>query len=194
MRHDLDDTAISAFDIVGPIAQARRCLDRWLEEEDRDMPERQRQRAAALMARYFLHEDEVSDGLLLSFLRHYAGYRAVDMDDPAALRLEIKAALDQSAPRQGYPPRWKSAAFAVLVTVLFFVGGDLTGKKLSLWQRADLKARVEKIVSREQGLAPVTVWAQVRKSFDVPRYEDISYWDYPAAREMLEAWESRPRM
>ena len=54
------------LDIYGPINQAQRCLDAWLAEEGRSLPKTLKIRASALMARYFLHEDDVNDALMMS--------------------------------------------------------------------------------------------------------------------------------
>ncbi len=91
------------LDISGPIKQAERCLDQWLKEENRSLPAAERQRVAALVARYFYHEDEVTDQLILSFLRHYSNGNVLDMEDPASVRMEIKSVLDQSRVRQSVP-------------------------------------------------------------------------------------------
>ena len=94
---------LTAFEMDAPLAQAARCLDLWLKEEGRDLSPRQRQKAAALIARYFFYEDCTTDALIMSFLRHYAGFRAIDMEDPASVRQALKTVLDQSVIAEPLP-------------------------------------------------------------------------------------------
>src|SRR3989304_6846467 len=108
------------LDIFAPLEQAAACLDIWLRQEKRRLTAGQKQRAAALIARYFHYEDEVTDQLMLSFLRHYSGRHDVDMEDPASVRMEIKAVLDKSHPHsfEAGGGRRILAAFVVMTMIM----------------------------------------------------------------------------
>lgn len=180
---------VKAWDIRAPIEQAARCLDLWLKEEERAMPERWRQRTAALLARYFQHEDDVTDQLMLSFLRHYSGWREIDLEDPSSVRMEIKTLLDKSAPKPAQPLNVLIAVTAaVVMTVLCFCGWEMSRMKLSPAQQADLKLRIERIVRQNKGVTHAEVWSGIKKPMAVRRYQDISYWDYNKIVGMLEKW------
>ena len=177
-----------------PVVQARRCLDQWLAEESRHLPERQRRRAAGLMARYFLYEDNVTDDLLMSFLRHYAGFRVIDMEDPASVRTELKAVLDSSIVREPSPSAFFSARHYILAAAVF--GCLLLGTLLwlrpsppiNMVQERELKLRVEKLTALDPSLRAVTVWARVRAPFGVSRYRELTHEQYDAAKSMLDGW------
>lgn len=175
------------FDLYAPIEQARRCLDLWLAEEGRDMDEKRRQRASALMARYFMHEEQATDQLMLSFLRHYSGHREVDIDDMASVKMEIKALLDQSVPASPPTARRVSVAFAVgLVLALALAGGwQASQRKITQEQQAELRGIVDDIVAAQEGVTHAAVWTRVKKPLAVDRYQDISWWDFDESREML---------
>ncbi len=177
-----------------PVVQARRCLDQWLAEETRQLPERQRRRAAGLMARYFLYEDNVTDELLMSFLRHYAGFRVIDMEDPASVRAELKAVLDSSVVREPSPSSLFSARHYFLAAAVF--GCLLLGTLLwlrpsppiSVVQERELKQRVEKLTTLDPTLRPVTIWARVRAPFGVSRYRELTHEQYNDAKALLDSW------
>lgn len=177
-----------------PVLQARRCLDIWLAEESRHLPERQRRRAAGLMARYFLYEDNVTDELLMSFLRHYAGFRVIDMEDPASVRTELKAVLDSSVVWEPSPLSIFSARHYFLAAAVF--GCLLLGTLLwlrpsppiSVVQERELKMRVEKLTTLDPSLRPVTIWARVRAPFGVSRYRELTHEQYDDAKAMLDGW------
>lgn len=183
-----------AEEIAVPVLQARRCLDQWLAEETRYLPERQRRRAAALIARYFLYEDNVTDDLLMSFLRHYAGFRVIDMEDPASVRAELKAVLDASVVREPSPSSIFSARHYFLAAAVF--GCLLLGVLLwlrpsppiNMVQERALKARVEKLTALDPSLRAVTVWARVRSPFGVSRYRELTRAQYDDAKAMLDGW------
>lgn len=179
-----------AFDVFGPIEQSRRCLDLWLKEEKRQMSELQRQRTAALMARYFLHEDQVTDRLLLSFLRHYSGRREIDTDDPVCVREEIKSLLDQSRPDGGIAPSaWRKTTAGFLLGIFIAASSTLAWhyahKKITQEQQAELKALVDDIALRNAA-THASVWTRVKAPLGVRSYRDISWWDYDESREKVQ--------
>jgi hypothetical protein len=176
------------LDIFGPIEQAERCLDQWLKEEKRFLPARQRQRVAALMARYFQYEDEVSDQLMLSFLRHYSGHGAVDMEDPTSMRMEIKAALDKSRERASFldgAGRGAAvlAAFGVLLAGLY--GWELTHRPITRGEQAELKALVRQIGELAADRTTAAIWKTVKEPLQVKSYQEMTWWDYRRSRAML---------
>lgn len=175
--------------IFQPLRQSARCLDLWMRESGRHLPRRERRRVAGLMARYFHYEEQVTDQLLLSFLRHYAGQREIDMEDPTSVRLEIKSILDRATARPEVMP---TAVFVTVMAVIFslmsYCVWDLSKLTLTAAQQDMLKAKVEKIVKLDHSLSRAAVWARVKKPLDASRYEDISYWDFRAADRMLEEW------
>lgn len=180
---------VKTWGIRAPIDQAGRCLDLWLKEEERAMPKRWRARTAALLARYFQHEDEVTDQLMLSFLRHYSGWREIDMEDLSSVRMEIKTLLDKSAPKGMQPLNMLFAVTAaVVMTIICFCGWEMSRLKLTAEQQSSLKMRIRKIVSQNPGITHAAVWARIKKPIDVRRYQDISYWDYNKIIEMLDKW------
>ncbi len=187
-------------DIYGPIEQARRCLDIWLREEGRLLPQVQKERAAALMARDFYHEDDAPDQLMLSFLRHYSGRFEIDMEDPTSVRMEIKALLDKSsfapvavpAPAASFGRHALMAAgVGVVLTILAFFFWALAHKKITTAQQAELKGLVVQIVKLNPALSHSAIWSKIKAPLDVRSYEDISYWDYREARQIVEKELSR---
>lgn len=175
---------------LAPLSQAQRCLDLWLREEDRRMSHRQRQRTAALIARYFEHEDEVTDQLILSFLRHYSGFGAVDLDDPHMVRQELKAALDR-APAQVSPAAAShrrlllAAITGMLAMAAVLVTLHLSQATLNDDEQAALKAAVA-ARAKAVNAAPATIWAGLKHQFNVTRYQQIRRWDFEDAKELVE--------
>lgn len=168
-----------------PLAQAERCLDAWLIEEGRSMTARQRQRAAGLIARYFEHEDGVTDKLILSFLHHYSGMGAVDLEDPQAVRMELKAVLDRSAsvPTSAQISRMRlvlAACTGMVAMASVLVVFYLSQQTISLQQQQQLRAAVA-MRAQTQGVAPATIWAGVKRDLQVTRYQDIRRWDFDRA-------------
>lgn len=151
------------------------------------MTPRQRQRAAGLIARYFEHEDMVSDKLILSFLHHYSGMGAVDLEDPQAVRLELKAVLDRSAtaavPAHNSRLRLLVAvatgmlAMASVLAVLYLSQQTLTQKEQQALRDA-VAVRAEVL-----GVSPATIWADIKRDAGVTRYQDIRRWDFTRAME-----------
>lgn len=187
------------FDMEAPLAQAARCLEAWLEEEGRCLPPRQRQKAAALIARYFLYEDCVTDALIMSFLRHYAGFRAIDMDDPAAVRQALKTVLDQSQVAEPLsPPSFSSRAYvwAAAVFLCLFLGA-LYFRPAPVYmtitpvQQSALKQRVAQITRLDGTVSHAAVWAAVKQPFAVRSYKHLPAADYAAALSFLDAWIAR---
>ena len=178
------------LDILGPIEQAERCLDFWLREENRLLTEKQRQRAAALMARYFHHEDEVTDQLMLSFLRHYSNQNEVDMEDPASVRLEIKAVLDKSHEQvplvQGRKRMIAAFVIAMIVMAASLSAWNFTHTKITKQQQAELKALVHQIEVLDPQLTTAAVWNSVKAPLQVKSYQEMTWWDYRRGRKMLE--------
>lgn len=190
MSHNL----IHALNLYAPIEQSLRCLDQWLQEEGRSMEARQRQRTAALLARYFQHEDDVSDELLLSFLHHYSGRKEVDMEDPTSVRMEIKSLLDRTAPLEQNIPRRRpflSTLIALLMTGLSLSVWQLSQKTITPVQQAALKGKVVQISVLDKNIKPATVWASIKKPLQARRYQDISWWRYDQTAKTLDNWLDR---
>lgn len=175
--------------ILRPLRQSSRCLNIWMKESGRHLSHRDRRRVAGLMARYFHYEDQVTDQLMLSFLRHYAGQREIDMEDPASVRLEIKTILDRATarPQLAHPAVFALCVVLVVSMTSYFLW-DLSRMTVTPDQQAALKMRVEKVSALQHDVSRTAVWARVKKPFNASRYEDISYWDYGAARKMLDDW------
>lgn len=186
----------AVFDMDAPLAQAARCLDTWLAEEGRTLPSRQRHKAAALIARYFLHEDCVTDALIMSFLRHYAGFRAIDMEDPASVRQALKTVLDQSVITEPLPPAsfssrgyvWAAAVFLCLFLAALYFRPAITPSVINPQQQSALKWRVEKITRLQGDVSHAAVWAAVKEPFAVRSYKHLTASDYPAAKAFLDNW------
>lgn len=178
------------LDIFGPIDQAPRCLETWLEEENRYLPEKQKQRAAALMARYFYHEEQVTDQLMLSFLRHYSGQQVLDMEDPTSVRMEIKTVLDQSNVQ---PPLSENKKRMITA---FVVGSMMTAFSLGAWtvchqqidkdRQMELKALVHRIVELDQSITHSGVWAEVKAPLQIKSYQEMDWIDYYKTKKNLE--------
>ncbi|MBI1215889.1 MAG: hypothetical protein GC185_08735 [Alphaproteobacteria bacterium] len=180
------------MDIYGPLERAGRCLDIWLKEEGRQLEPLQRQRAAALMARYFHYEDEVTDELMLSFLRHYSGRREVDMEDPTSVRMELKSVLDaaSSAARPSRALHIMAVTLGLcLLLTLSGAGWALAHAKITPAQQAQLKELVAKVAEHEKakGTSTAAVWAQVKHPLHLRRYQDMSWWDYRGVKKDLQA-------
>ncbi|MBU6475854.1 MAG: hypothetical protein KGQ70_07790 [Alphaproteobacteria bacterium] len=173
------------LDIRGPLEQAERCLGQWLKEEKRALPPAERKRAAGLMARYFYHEEEVTDELMLSFLRHYSCGKVLDMEDPASVRMEIKSVLDQSEAQKGRARG--SVMMAALAALFFFLyGWTFAHRPVTPAEQADLKALVRDTVSRDSSLTIAAVWDTVKKPLHLRRYADMDQWQYWWSKSMLE--------
>lgn len=173
------------LEIFAPIERATRCLDQWLKEEGKALSRAKKRRAAALMARYFQHEDDLNDALMLSFLRHYSGRGDVDMEDPTSVRMEIKAVLDGA--REGAGGR--GAAFFIVVGALLmalaFSGWELGHRKITPAQQAELKELVHDIAELDPATTSAGIWADVKEPLKVRSYQDITLWDFAASRDML---------
>lgn len=171
------------LDILGPMEQARRCLDAWLREEGRRLSHDQRQRAAALMARYFLHEEDVTDELMMSFLRHYSGKGAVDMEDPTSVRMEIKAVLDKSVARAPHRyGRWIAGG----VICAAIVAWGVTHRPITREQQAELKELVHQVDVLDEQKTSAAIWNSVKNPLGVRRYDDMTWLDYHRSRAVLE--------
>lgn len=181
-----------ALRTLEPLQQAERCLDIWLKENRRRLPRDDRARVAGLMARYFHYEDTVTDQLMLSFLRHYSGQREIDMEDPTSVRMEIKAILDRTTARPSYfHPIAFAAVVGAIVTMLSFFLWDMSQLTVTPRQQEALRAKVERIASRDPGVSRAAVWSRIKKPLSISRYENISYWDYDDAEKMLDDWLAR---
>ncbi len=175
------------LDILGPLDQAKRCLDQWLREENRILPEKKKQRAAALMARYFHHEDQVTDQLMFSFLRHYAGRPDIDMEDPTSVRMEIKALLDQSQAEDAVKKNALPAyLIGALIAMLCFSGWELSHKTITREQQVELKALVRQVDDLDPSTTAAGIWAEMKGPLNVRSYQDIPWWRYYGSRKMLE--------
>lgn len=177
--------------IYAPLVQARACLDQWLQEENRQMDEADCTRAAALIARYFMYEDQVTDALILSFLRHYTGKKLVDLDDPASVRRELKELLDRSTSatrKADHDFRFSIAAFAAgIFSCLVLVSGWKTSQMtLTPEQQAELKMLVDKIADNRGTRAHASIWSEIKRQQGVRRYQDISYWQFDDSKRQLE--------
>ena len=189
----------AVFDMDAPLAQAARCLDAWLEEEGRALHTRQRHKAAALIARYFLYEDCVTDALIMSFLRHYAGFRAIDMEDPTSVRHGLKTVLDQSVIVEALPPPsfssrgyvWAAAVFLCLFFAALYFRSVPHTSGLKPQQQSALKTRVEKVTKLQGDISHAAVWAAVKEPFAVRSYKHLTVSDYQTARLFLDDWITR---
>lgn len=183
-------------DIDTPLRQARQCLDAWLAEEEAALPERERRRAAALLALYF-HGDADAEMNMTGFLRHYSGHReALPGEDAGALRMELKSLLDGCAPAPPKRARLEAPAciVAALLCVWLFAQGDPAPRgpaAITTAQQAMLKSRVDHIVELEDGLSHHAVWALVKRPLAVRSYRDIPPDKFDASLAMLSAWEER---
>ncbi|MDD9900625.1 MAG: hypothetical protein OXT65_06565 [Alphaproteobacteria bacterium] len=172
------------INIGAPLAQATRCLHMWLEEEGRCLPYAKRRRAAVLIARYFMYEDDTTDELILSFLRHYSGRRVSDMDNPTTVRLEIKSILDQS---DAIAPWRKTRKWMVAGAMVVFLLLSMSGwmvRPMTHAEQEELKGLVRQVVDRSH-VAPVTVWAEVKRPLNVHRYQDMTWLQYRKSRAFL---------
>lgn len=176
--------------MLAPIVQAARCLDIWLAEEGRSLPPRQKNRAAALLARYFEHEEGVSDTLILSFLRHYGGFGEVDLEDPRSVRMEIKAVLDKAAVDEvrtnasGWRPIAVVCLTLCVIALLAASAWLVAERRITQEQQAALRASVDVVALRE-GKPHAAVWAQVKRRLGVTRYQEIRWLDYGRAQDIL---------
>lgn len=175
--------------IFQPLKQADRCVDQWLRENGRAMSRRDRRRVAGLMARYFHYEEDVTDQLMLSFLRHYSGQREIDMEDPASVRLEIKAILDRAVTRPPFiPPAVTALLLGMILSIAAFYSWDLSQMTVTPAQQQGLRERVEKIAAADGTLTHGAIWAQVKRPLNINRYDEMSYWDYSSAEKRLDEW------
>jgi hypothetical protein len=177
------------MDLYGPLAQARRCLARWLREERLHLGDEARMKAAALLARYFLHEDQVTDQLMLSFLRHYsrrAAALSADIEDPVSVRMQLKALLDGAGRRRR--TRAGTAATALVVVLALSFSAWTTGQRpITPTQQAELKFLVRRIAEADPAVTAAAAWKRVKDPLHVRSYQEIRAWDYAASRERLEA-------
>ena len=181
-----------------PIERARRCLEIWLREEGLNLSRRKRQRAAALIARYFYNEEDLRDRLILSFLRHYSGFRDVDMEDISMVSQEIQATLDEARPALPFfaNPRWAmSASFfsALLVVILaafllFFRAPSAVVPvgTISRVQQAQLKKMVDGIAVTHPHISRAAIWESVKKPLGIRSYADIPVSRFKEAERILE--------
>jgi len=178
------------LDIFGPVEQAARCLNIWLKEEKRHLSKKQKQRVSAFMARYFHYEDQATDELMLSFLRHYSGQYHVDMEDPASVRLEIKTVLDQSYAHDHAAHSHKNLLLAFMIGVTMMAAGlgawGAAHKKITLEQQGELKAMVHRIAALDRDASHASIWAGIKTPLQVRSYQDITWWEYRRSRERLE--------
>lgn len=164
-----------------------------------DLHPRQRHKAAALIARYFLHEDCVTDALIMSFLRHYAGFRAIDMEDPASVRHALKTVLDQSVIAEPLPPPsfssrgyvWAAAVFLCLFVAALYFRPAVGLFAINPQQQSALKLRVERITDLQDDISHAAVWAAVKEPFAVRSYKHLTVSDYQAAKVFLDNWIAR---
>lgn len=182
------------LNIYAPLEQALRCLETWLKEESRAMDRKGKHRTAALLARYFQYEDDVTDDLILSFLRHYSGRKEIDIEDPTSVRMEIKSLLDRSKPAPGLSVKSLVSQF-ILPTAAglclgsaAFLAWAFVQRPITPEQQMALKEKVAEIAALDQRLTPNAVWAEVKKPLDVTSYHEISWWHYDDAQEKLDQW------
>lgn len=175
------------LNIMAPILQAMRCLDIWLKEENKCLPRHDRARIAALMARYFQHEDEVTDQLMLSFLRHYSKHTRLDMEDPTSVRLEIKSTLDRSVPRTSRQARAIASLAAFLIAAFLFASAwGLLHKRITRNEEEALRNLVNVVAMTERGATRASIWADIKEPLRARRYQDMTWWQYRRAAAMLQ--------
>ena len=155
------------------------------------MSPRQHHRATALIARYFEHEEDVHDALILSFLRHYSGFSTVDLDDPQAVRFELKAVLDRAttSPPQGYLRLWVVAVTGIVATATILTVAYLSQQTLTMAHQQTLRQAVSARAQAE-GVAAAGIWAVVKREQGVTRYQDIRRWDYDEALARVRAYKT----
>ena len=179
------------LDVLGPIEQAERCLDAWLTEEKLFLTKKQKRRVTALMARYFLYEDEVTDELMFAFLRRHSGlHEDVDMEDPASVRNEIQTTLGMARPEDMAPAgnRRVLTAFIIgLVLASFALGIWGVGhQKISREEQASLRTLVQQIADLDPAVSRSDVWTEVKGPLHIKSYQDMTLWDYYKSRKRLE--------
>lgn len=171
--------------IYAPIDRACRCIDVWLKEEGRVLHKRDQKRLAGLMARYFYYEEGLTDELMMSFLRHYAGSKVIDMDNPAEIRQEIQSVLDQASFRRedrGMSYQVLLALSSILIFVaVCFAGYQVINLPMTTAQQDMLKAKVQQVTASRPGMAASTVWARVKKPLNIKSYQDMTFWQYDDA-------------
>lgn len=149
------------------------------------MTQRQRHRATALIARYFEHEDSVSDQLILSFLHHYSGMGVVDLEDPHAVRIELKTVLDRSVAIVSTENTGKLRLIAAACTGMLAMASVLivfylSQQTLTMQEQQELRTAVA-IQAEARGTSSVTIWTKVKRDLGVARYQDIRRWDFDRA-------------
>lgn len=183
--------SFDALDVFRPVEQTRRVLDSWLKAEGRQMPRRERQRLSGLLARYFQHEDDVSDTLILSFLDRFAGKGAVDMEDPGSVRAEIQSLIDMAKPLSATTVPASMAVVLAggilsLVVLLGLLGWRIYTLPMTAQQQSDLRLAVEQAAIRRGDKNTAAIWAAVKKPLGVRKYEDITYWQADDAIRFIE--------
>lgn len=132
--------------IEHPLTRMERCLEQWLVETGQDMGDIYKRRAAALLARYFEHEDDCTDHLVLSFLRHYSGLGHVDFDDIHDVRAKLADVLRHARIQPavvGKPDAFLLAAVPMMVAFVLVAVASV------LWNTA-IKPQPEGVISRYQ--------------------------------------------
>jgi hypothetical protein len=132
----------------------------------------------------------------MSFLRHYAGFRAIDMEDPASVRQALKTVLDQSVIAEPLPSPFflsrtyvrAAAVFLCLLMAVFYFRPAPVAEMISPMQQSVLKQQVKKITALEAGVPPAAVWAAVKQPFAVRSYKQLTTTDYAAAKAFLDEW------
>jgi len=190
-----------------PLIQAERCVDIWLREEKMAIEPRQKRRVVALVARYFHGEENIKDALILSFLRHYSGWKDVDMEDMSAVSYEIKNVLDLAEPldkpldkqfeQNPYMRTPLPALYAMAFCAMFFMAcaviyvvpfaSETPSVSISHQESLALRDLVH-LVAAKRGEKHLTVWAELKAPLKIRSYLDMDQKQYQSSKDKLIKW------
>ena len=175
---------ITGFKTTPPsFQQMERCLLLWLEKSELKMPKAYQKRAIALMMRYFEHEEDCSDQLVMSFLHHFGGLGYVEIDDIDAVKYALAETLKKTHPspqsmRFDYPLMLlvvSSFCLIAFVFVYFFFSAD----PITRQQAESLRDKTQTIVLKaqndcEMNIRAQTLWDEiVKKPYALKSYLDL---------------------
>jgi hypothetical protein len=79
-----------------------------------------------------------------------------------------------------------AAAFVACAVLSIMAFYPVATKTITEHQAEDLRRHVAELArSAAPPRTTATIWADIKKELKVRRYEDISYWDYDEAKEIL---------
>jgi len=192
-----------SFEVEMPLIQAERCVDIWLSEAKMAIEPRQKRRAVALVARYFHGEENIKDALILSFLRHYSGWKDIDMEDMSAVSYEIKNVLDLAEPldkqfeQKPYTHTPLPALYALAFCAIFFMAcaviyvmpfaSKTPSTPISHQESLALRDLVH-LVAVKRGEKHLTVWAELKAPLKIRSYLDMDQKQYQNSKNKLIKW------